>query len=240
MIQQWLIKNYQITITIAALWYTVNRKLTAAPKVARPQHIKQNENERQSYKDHFPLTVATTTSFYINKGVKYIRYWFQDESRFGLFTIKRRRITIKGVKPIGPMQHEFKSYYLYGVAEPITGDSFFLELPRLDTECFQVFLDHFAQYDPDSQHIVVMDRAGAHQGKKLRVPNNITMNFLPPYSPELNPIERLWQELKSQLAWDNFRSLDELADKVAQNINNLSMNQIKSITYYPYIQKAFV
>ena len=73
-----------------------------------------------------------------------IRYFVQDESRFGLKTIEGKRITIKGVKPSGEWQWQFKAFWLYGAVEPLTGESFFWEFSHVDTECYQKFLSEFA------------------------------------------------------------------------------------------------
>ncbi len=66
---------------------------------------------------------------------KRLRYWCQDETRFGLKTIQRRRLTLKGIKPVGKVQWQYKTFYLYGVVEPKSGESFFFEFCHLDTIC---------------------------------------------------------------------------------------------------------
>ncbi len=70
-----------------------------------------------------------------------VRYFVQDESRFGLKTIEGRRITLKGVKPIGEWQWQFKAFWLYGAVEPLTGESLFWQFSHVDTECYQQFLN---------------------------------------------------------------------------------------------------
>jgi hypothetical protein len=79
-----------------------------------------------------------------------IYYWCQDESRFGLKTIIRRRLTLRGVKPQSSVQWSFKSYYLYGMVEPLIGESLFLEFSHLNTDCFQAYLQAFSQTYPIS------------------------------------------------------------------------------------------
>jgi hypothetical protein len=122
----------------------------------------------------------------------------QDESRFGLLTVRRRRLTARGVQPVGLNQHQFQRFYLYGAVAPTTGDNFFMEMPHLNSSIFQVFLDQFAAAYPDSFNLLVLDQSGAHTAKRLTVPSNVRLVFLPPYSPELNPIERVWRALKDQ------------------------------------------
>jgi transposase len=97
---------------------------------------------------------------------------------------------------VGIVQYCFENFYMYGTVEPKTGESFFLELPQLNTVNFQIFLNEFAQHYQDTLNIVVLDNGSCHKAKVLVIPDNVVCLFLPPYSPELNPIERLWQDLK--------------------------------------------
>lgn len=128
------------------------------------------------------------------------RLWAQDESRGGLLPILRRRITARGVQPLLPAAYRFESLYLYGTVEPLTGESFFLELPLLNTQGFQLFLDHFAAADPVSFHLLLLDTGAFHQAQSLRLPRNVGLIFFLPYAPELNPLERLWRDLKDWLS----------------------------------------
>ena len=136
----------------------------------------------------------------------------QDESRFGLLTIRRRRLTARGVQPVGAVQHVFEWFYVYGAVEPTTGERFFLELPYLNAEMFQLFVDAFAQAFPDSLNILLLDNSGAHTASQLTLPENVRLLFLPPYCPELNPIERVWRDLKDDVAWLQFTDLDAQQD----------------------------
>ena len=161
---------------------------------------------------------------------------FQDESRFGLTTIQRRRITNKGVKPIGAFQMKFENYYLYGAVEPKMGNSFFLELPNLDSSCFQVFLNELSLANKDFLNLMILDNGACHRAKKLNIPSNIKLIFLPPYSPELNPIERLWKHIKDNIAWDTSETLINLKDKVANFIVSLEKKFIQSLTFFSYLK----
>jgi transposase len=167
-----------------------------------------------------------------------IRVFSQDESRIGLMPIRRRRLTLRGVKPVGPVQYRFESYYLYGAVEPTTGRSFFLELPRLDAACFQIFVDHFAAQHADSVNLVVLDNGACHTAKRLRLPPNLVFVPLPPYSPELNPIERLWRDLKDHLAFSLYKGLPALKGRVTQLLRRYTPLTLRSLTGYPYFVKA--
>jgi len=167
-----------------------------------------------------------------------VRVFAQDESRIGLLPIVRHRITARGVQPIQPTTYRFESFYLYGAVEPTTGDSFFLELPNLNTTCFQIFADEFSNAFPDSFNILLMDNGAFHKAKALRLADNLIGLFFPAYSPELNPIERLWRDLKDQLARHSPTTLDELSELVAQILNRYSSDDISSLTGYDYLVKA--
>jgi transposase len=167
-----------------------------------------------------------------------VRYWSQDESRLGLNTIRRRIVTAWGVKPIGPVQWSYQSFYVYGAVEPLTGESFFLEFSHLDAACFQIFLDQFAQAYSGSLNVIQLDNGRFHLAKRLTIPENVVLLFQPPYSPEVNPIERVWQFIKDKLCWLNFKNLDELRHEVDSLIQAILPSQLVSLTSFPFILSA--
>ncbi len=167
-----------------------------------------------------------------------VRVFSPDESRFGLLTVRRRRLTARGAQPIGQVQHVFKWFYVYGAVEPVTGDRFFLELPDLNAEMFQIFVDLFAEAFPDSLNILLLDNSGAHTAQQLTLPANICLVFLPPYCPELNPIERLWRDLKDMLAWLQFPDLDGQQAYVGDLLQAYEAPTLQALTSYTYLVEA--
>jgi hypothetical protein len=167
-----------------------------------------------------------------------VKVFAQDESRVGLLPIIRRRITACGVQPVATVTHTFASFYLYGAVDPTTGDSFFLELPWLNTTAFQVWLDHFAGTFPDSFNLLVLDNGAFHTTKALQWPANVAPVFLPPYSPELNPIERLWRDLKDKVADCVLTTRDQLSDAVGRILQGYSPATLQSLTGYTYFVQA--
>jgi hypothetical protein len=109
-----------------------------------------------------------------------VRVVCQDESRVGLLPVQRRRVTLSGIKPIGPVQYCFENFYVYGAVEPTTGESFFLGLPQLNTVNFQSFLNEFAHAYQNTLNMVVMDNGSYHKAKALVIPDNVVCLFLPP------------------------------------------------------------
>ncbi|MFN0083084.1 MAG: transposase [Ferruginibacter sp.] len=118
---------------------------------------------------------------------KTVNLYFQDESRLGLFAKNGKALTAKGVKPICPYQQVFQSTYLLGVFSPILENDFMMELPKCNTETFQIFLNQTAKEELDELKIMVLDNESFHKAKTLIISDNIVVPFLPPYSPKLNP-----------------------------------------------------
>jgi transposase len=167
-----------------------------------------------------------------------VRVFSQDESRFGLLTVRRRRLTARGVQPVGPVQHVFEWFYVYGAVAPTTGERFFLELPYLNAETFQLFVNTFAQAFPDSLNLLLLDNSGAHTAQQLTIPANVRLVFLPPYCPELNPIERVWRDVKDDLAWQQFIHVDAQQDFVGQLLQAYDASTLQSLTGYTYLVDA--
>ena len=164
-----------------------------------------------------------------------VNLYFQDESRFGLHTRNGRGLTVKGVQPICPFQQVFKSTYLCGAFSPINGERFLLEMPCCNADAFQLFLDEMAQLRPEEFKIVVLDNGAFHKAKKLKIPGSIALLFLPPYSPELNPAEKIWQFFKRKFTNRHFGSLDEISTFFTETVKSLTTEKVISTCSYEYI-----
>jgi len=150
----------------------------------------------------------------------------------------RRRITARGIQPLLSSAYRFESLYLYGAVEPLTGKSFFLELPLLNTQGFQLFLDHFAAIDPATFHLLLLDNGAFHKARSLRLPPNVGLLFFPPYAPELTPIERLWRDLKDWLALSQPTSLAQLSKSLGTRLKHYTPAALRSLTGFPYLLTA--
>ncbi len=164
--------------------------------------------------------------------------WASDESRLGLHTIRRRRITARGTKPVRQVQQRFVNCSLYGAIAPASGDGFFLGLPTFNADLFQVFLDTFAQARPHTLNVLLLDNSRCHTAQELRIPDNIVLLFEEPYAPELNPAERVWEHLKTALAWRCFANLEELQAEIVRLVTDYDAETLQSLTAYPYIMHA--
>ena len=122
--------------------------------------------------------------------------------------------------------------------EPTTGASFFLELPYLNSLPFQLWVEGFGEALPDSYNLVVLDNGAFHKAKAVQWPSHVVPLFLPPYSPELNPIERLWRDLKDQLADLDSRTIEEWSDAVCTIIQRYAKTVLQSLTGFTYFVQA--
>ncbi|MBE9166928.1 IS630 family transposase, partial [Pleurocapsales cyanobacterium LEGE 06147] len=167
-----------------------------------------------------------------------ISYWCQDETRLGYRTESGQKITRAGVKPKQIFQWYYNYYYVYGLVDPLKGRSFFYEFSHFNSNCLGAFLEQFSQTYSQEIHIIQLDNASVHTAHKLIVPDKVILFFQPPYCPELNPIERVWQYIKQRLKNLFFTSIDDVKYKVANILNSLSEDVIHSLTGWQYILDA--
>lgn len=165
--------------------------------------------------------------------------YFQDESRFGLMTHMGRCLTASGIRPILAYQHKYATTYLYGSYSPVNGESFVWEINGTDTKIFETYLQEFSKYKPNQYKIVVIDNAGFHSTKNIQVPDNIFLLRIPPYSPELNPCEQVWQWIKNRYKNQVFENMDSLKQWLHKTVNQMTADTIKSITRNHHYLNAF-
>lgn len=150
---------------------------------------------------------------------------FQDEARFGRISNVRRCWAPKPLRPIcqAMLTHEYT--YVYGAVDVCTGELDSLILPHVNTDCMQLFLSEVSARHPDERIVMVVDGVGWHRSDALKVPANIYLLKLPPYAPELNPIEHVWDELREKFFHNQvFNSLDALEDHLAKALHKLEQD----------------
>jgi transposase len=125
--------------------------------------------------------------------------------------------------------------FLFGAFSPITGDQFLLEMPECNTNTFQIYLNEFSKSNPDEFKIIVLDNGAFHKATSLIIPENIALIFLPPYSPELNPAEKMWAMLKRKFTGKLHRNLSEVSDFISEAIKQFTENSIKKTCGYDYV-----
>ena len=144
-----------------------------------------------------------------------IELWATDQHRIGLKPILRRVWSPRGQRPGAVVQHRYQWCYLYAFVHPCSGRTFWLLLPTVSIAAFTIALAEFAQAvgaGPGKQILLVLDSAGGHVSSQVQIPEGLHLHFLPPYSPELQPAERLWPLTNEALANKHFEGLDELQE----------------------------
>ena len=197
--------------------------------------MKKNETLNAAFVLTFDQQVEAVIS---EKQSPSIRLFCQDESRCGILPVVHRRITASGVKPVAVVDYQYDWFYLYGAVEPLTGDGLFLELPRLTGECFQIFIDELSATFPHTLNVMVLDNGRFHHAKSLVIPDNVVLIFLPPYSPELNPIERLWQDIKHKLFSQTYQTLAQMQQQLSEILGKYPLEAIAKLTSFSYFLNA--
>jgi len=173
---------------------------------------------------------------------KRLRVFFQDEARFGQQGTITRAWAPKGSRPRAVRQTQYEYLWVIGAVCPETGQAEGLLSPRLNTEVINIFLEQFSRTLAEDEHaVMVWEGAGFHRAKHLKVPANVTLVQLPPYSPELNPIENLWHFLKSHhwanRVYENFEQLTGAAEHAWTKVC-LDTHTMKTVCNAPYAKSA--
>lgn len=162
---------------------------------------------------------------------------FRDEAGFGRINKPKYCWCEKGIRPSVPCHHIREYQYAYGAVEPLTGNSCFLVLPYCNSLCMNVFLEQLSNED---RIILCCDGAAWHKSSTLYIPENIRLFFIPPYTPEMNPIEQIWKELRKMgFRNETFATLEKVVDRLCDVINELSASVVRSITSRDWIIRCF-
>ena len=169
-----------------------------------------------------------------------VALWFMDEARVGQKGRTTRVWYQKGVRPRGVRQQGFSSAHLFGAVCPERGEGVALVLPAVSTAAMNLFLDELAAAVPAGAHAaLVLDGAGWHVSEDLAAPANLTLVHPPPYSPELNPVERVWEYLRDR--WLSHRVLaggyEAVVDAACAAWNALlaEPGRLRSLTSFPWL-----
>ena len=161
----------------------------------------------------------------------------QDEARFGRISTPRRCWAPPGMRPQVPSQVVREYTYVYAAVAPQRGLMTSLVLPRADTAMMNLFLEHVSETFADYFIVMQVDQAAWHRSKSLVIPDNIRLIYQPAYSPELNPTEHVWEELREKYFPNRlFSSLDQLIDVLCQGLNDLTADvaRLRSLTGFPH------
>lgn len=157
-----------------------------------------------------------------NISLKNVDVWFQDEARFGQQNTTTRLWAEKGTRPRAVKQQQFEYAYLFGAVCPATGDSEALIAPCMNMDVMEKHLALISKKVPEGRHgVIVVDGAAWHQYHLTDKFDNLSIIKLPPYSPELNSIEQVWQWLRqNELANRCFKSYEDIVDECSRAWNS--------------------
>lgn len=154
--------------------------------------------------------------------IKQVEIWFQDEARVGQRGTVTRIWAIKGTRPRAVRQQQFEYAYIFGAVCPQRDLAVGLVLPAVNTEAMKVHLEHISAQVEEGKHaVIVLDRAAWHTTDKIKGFKNITLVPLPAASPELNPVEQLWQQLRDrELANRSYEDYEDIVQSCCIAWNN--------------------
>jgi transposase len=166
---------------------------------------------------------------------KRVRLWAEDEMRAGLHSTQRRVWATKGQTPVAAFRREYKWMYVHAFVCPFDGETSWVLLPSMNKDLMAMACAEFARdVDPQQKdiHILLMDGAGSH--RDVQLPDNVIRFPMLPYTPELQPAERLWPGLREAMANESFSTLDQLEGRLIERCQNMLSNpeDVQAITRF--------
>lgn len=153
---------------------------------------------------------------------------FQDQARFGRILDTRRCWCPKPIRPLCRSLVSREYTYVYAAVDVASGEMDSLILPHVNGACMQIFLDELAARHPEERIVMVLDGAGWHQENGLKLPSNLRFLKQPPYSPELNPVEHEWDEIREKFFHNlAFDSVDGLEDRLCDALYSMELDPAK-------------
>ena len=216
-IQELLAKEFNCCYSRSGVYALLDR-INIVWISGRSKHPKSSQEAIDQFKLTFPEEMKKIKKQLDSNKVE---IWWQDESRIGQQGSLSRVWAMKGTRPRVVRQRQFLSTYIFGAVCPDRDIGCALILPECNSGMMQMHLDQISEHVQKKHHaIVLMDRASWHTTEALNVPDNITIMPLPPYSPELNPMEQIWQQLrKIKLSNTNFKGYEDIVNSCCEAWN---------------------
>lgn len=162
--------------------------------------------------------------------------YFSDEMRYGLMSNWRRSWSKIGERVTLDQKQAFLNSYLYSAISPTTGEDFhLLGLADMDRQTEEIFLTELKKKHPEQHVVVVMDNAPCHRPQRLHTIPGLTLIHLPAYSPELNPVERYFEELRRTTANEIFKDMQDLEKRLTKKIKSFTKDDLKQLCGYEWI-----
>lgn len=171
-------------------------------------------------------------------GKRAVRIMFQDEARFGRMVRIRRCWSPAPLRPAVDNGYERQFTYVYGAVSPIQGELDWMISPKMNTEQMNQFLVQVSEAHPEEFIVMIVDGASSHRSQELRIPENIRLHRLPGYSPELNPQEHVWDELREKEFPNRvFESMAGVVGQLKEGLPRMAANTpaLRSLTAWPWI-----
>ena len=184
----------------------------------------------------FPEIISQIEQEWAEEGP--IRVMFQDEARFGRISDTRRCWCPKPARPLCYSMVTQEYTYAYGAVSVIDGEFDSLILPHVNGDWMQVFVNEVSSRHPLDRIVMILDGAGWHTSGLLTIPNNMRLVSLPPYAPELNPMEHLWDDLREKSFHNRvFDSIDALENHLEASLREMEhdRDRVRSIVAWPWI-----
>lgn len=208
----WLKEKHGIERAAKSLYYWLG-KVGGALRVPRPCHVKQDPAASAAFRAELEQNLEQLN---LPKD-RAVKIWVADESRFGLHTQSRRCWALRGQRVVLAREQRYEWEYVYGAVEVVEGLAQFRFLPSVSLELSRGFLQQLADSDVAAEHVVIWDQAGFHpRPGDAQLPARIHLLPLPPYSPELNPVEGLWDQTQDVTCNRHFADLDQLEATLTQ------------------------
>src|SRR3954469_4969523 len=229
-------EEFGVTLRRQAI-YDLLHRLNYSSLMPRPQHELANPEVQEFFKEIVVEQIGAIAEAHPDQEV---HTFFQDEARFGQKGTITRVWARKGSRPRAVRQTGFTSLYVLAAVCAATGAVSALIMPELNTAVVNLFLEQFARELPAGVHaVLIWDGAGYHTSKDLVVPRNVSLIQLPPYSPELNPVENLWHFLRSH-HWSNrvYGGYGELESEAIRSLGVVCQDaeNLKSICNAEYVR----
>lgn len=168
-----------------------------------------------------------------------IRLFFEDEARFGRINEPAGCWAPHGIRPTVPCQMVREYMNVYGAVDPVHGDKYFIIAPHCNTQWMNLFLSELSNHIGIDYALVCLDQARWHSSNDLIIPDNLRLFYIPPRTPEMNPIEQLWPEIRKDFKNKMFKTLDKVVDQLCVSLNSISSCVVKSITGREWILSMF-
>ena len=233
-IQRWLSSQHKVTLALPGVYYWLG-KLGGVLKVPRKTHAKKDAAKSAE----FQQTLCVKLKSLNVDGGRRVRIWVADEHRYGLIPVVRKCWTLRGFRPTAPYQTKYEWGYLYSALEVDGANAAeFLCLPEVNLTMSTLFLQRLVKRDPSAEHVVIWDQAGFHpRPGDPAIPAHVHLLPLPPYSPELNPVEALGDLIKDRIGNTLWATLDDMDEAIGEEIRPIyeTAERVRRLVSHPWL-----